>query len=339
VDAYLTAVNDLEPAALAARLDAVPDEFRCFAYEGAGMGLAMLDVFTPWKRTHWAAFLAGPGRRYSMVLYIGLGLALTRLRLDLGPRLARLDPLLAWFAVDGSGFHQGFFSPHRYLVAHGADPRLSAFGHRIFDQGVGRSLWFSVGADVDRVAAMIHGFPAERQADLWSGIGFASTYAGGRDLRDLRRLVAAAGVHRTWLAQGSSLASMLRKMAGESVEHTRRACAELCAMPADAAAELAHNLFQDRLRSGISPGAPAAAREEIYDGLQAELRRRLEAGTGTPGVLLGRATARGRVALTSPESGSWARGLRTPEPALVPAAKATSSDATGSRSRVERIRQ
>src|SRR5438132_1962699 len=226
VDAYLTAVNDLEPAALAARLDAVPEEFRCFAYEGAGMGLAMLDVFTPWKRTHWSAFLAGPGLRYSVVLYIGLGLALTRLRLDLGARLPRLDPLLAWFAVDGSGFHQGFFSPHRYLVAHDADPRLSAFGRRIFDQGVGRSLWFSVGADVDRVAATIQAFPAGRQADLWSGIGFASTYAGGRDLPDLRRLVATAGVHRTWLAQGSSIASMLRKMAGEAVEHTRRSCAE-----------------------------------------------------------------------------------------------------------------
>src|SRR5262245_46546426 len=46
---YHCALEQESPAALAARLDAVEAEFRGFAFEGAGMGLALLDFLTPWR--------------------------------------------------------------------------------------------------------------------------------------------------------------------------------------------------------------------------------------------------------------------------------------------------
>ncbi|MBV9787250.1 MAG: DUF1702 family protein [Chloroflexi bacterium] len=43
---------------------------------------------------------------------------------------------------------------------------LSPYARRIFDQGWGRAIWYSTGADVTRVAALLSAFPEARQPDL-----------------------------------------------------------------------------------------------------------------------------------------------------------------------------
>ena len=49
------------------------------------------------------------------MMHVGLGWALARLRRSVTPYLAQLDPLLGWLAVDGYGFHEGYFDWPRYV--------------------------------------------------------------------------------------------------------------------------------------------------------------------------------------------------------------------------------
>jgi hypothetical protein len=270
LDAYFGSVRDPAPAALAALLDRAPPEFRGFAYEGAGMGLAMVDAVTPWRKTSWSRFLEGPGARFAALMYVGRGWAIARLGLNLHRALADLHPLLGWLTVDGYGFHHGFFDPHRYLIERAIRPELPPFYRRIFDQGLGRSLWFGAGANVQRLAAIVGAFEPARQADIWAGVGLASAYAGGRDVAELEHLVEAAGPARAEMARGASLAVLMRQVAGEPVAHTGRTCAYLTGLPVESVIGPVVTALDRHLELSRPPGGgPDAA---LYERFLAEVR-------------------------------------------------------------------
>ena len=46
---YHAALEETDPPALAQRLNLIDLELRGFSFEGAAMGLALLDLITPWK--------------------------------------------------------------------------------------------------------------------------------------------------------------------------------------------------------------------------------------------------------------------------------------------------
>ena len=235
-------------AQLPARLVGVPPERRGFAYEGAGMALALLDALAPWGGGRLAAFLRGPGDRHAYMVHVGAGWALARLRrrFDAVPR--GMDPLLGWLAADGYGFHEGYFHPRRYAAGGAAPRRVSGYARRAFDQGLGRSLWFVHGGDPAAVAVAIGRFPADRHPDLWSGAALACAYAGGADRGEAAALAAAAGVHRPALAQGAAFAAGARARAGNPAPHTDAACRALCGAGADRAARAC-----DAARQGLAP--------------------------------------------------------------------------------------
>src|ERR1700754_721834 len=176
---YHAALEESEFVSLARRLSVVEIELRGFAFEGAAMGLALLDCFTPWRRDRWRSFTENFAERHIYMMHVGLGWALARLRRDVTPHLARLDPLLRWLVVDGYGFHEGYFNWPRYVEQRAIPNRLEGYERRVFDQGLGRSIWFVKGADVVAVVKAIEAFPSERRDDLWSGTGLACAYAGG----------------------------------------------------------------------------------------------------------------------------------------------------------------
>jgi len=142
--------------------------------------------------------------------------------------------------------------------------RLSGYARRAFDQGLGRCLWFIDCADVARLPKTITGFAAERQADLWSGVGLAGVYAGGADADALQQLHRAADAFRPCLAQGAAFAAKARLQSGTLVDHTRLACEIFCRMsPEDAA------LLTDAAAEGL-PEHGAEPAYEIW-------RKRIEA--------------------------------------------------------------
>jgi len=177
--------------------------------------------------------------------YIGAGWAAARLpwlRHGIEDRLEALDRLLGWLVLNGYGFHQGYFQR-----ASENNPKLTHRGRRAFDEGLGRSLWFSECGDVDRIGSTIGALPARRHADLWSGVGLAATYAGVLPKADLIRLRSTAGIFAKDVSQGCAFAAKARERAGNITEYTEIACGIFCGTSArEAAAKTDRALAAER---------------------------------------------------------------------------------------------
>jgi hypothetical protein len=259
---YHSALEEDEPRALVRKLNEVQEECRGFAFEGAAMGLALLDHLTPLRRNRWVSFFRGPGMAHAHMLHVGFGWAVARLpwlRWNVERPLAQIDPLLRWLAVDGYGFHEGYFHWRRFVDAHATPKRLSGYARRVFDQGLGRSLWFVDGADISRIPATIAAFPSSRHADLWSGVGLACAYAGGVDRETVEALRAVAGPYGAQLAQGAAFAAKARQRAGNVAENTEIACVTLCGLSAKAAAKVT-DVWRHRIQLQFANPESGAAR-------------------------------------------------------------------------------
>ena len=269
VAGYNAAIRIADPVAVVPDLTAPADELSGFAFEGAAMGFALLDLLAPWRSRRFARFVAGPASPQIYMAYVGAGWALARTSPLLAWRLGKLDPLLRWLMFDGYGFHAGYFH-HRDAIDRQRRPSvLRGYARNVFDQGLGRSIWFAKGADIRAVAATALSFPEPRRADLWSGIGLAATYAGGVEADDLSALAAASGPYRTHLGQGGAFAAKARERAGNPAPHTELACRTLCGMSAAAAASIT-----DQALPAVGPGD----RGEAYQAWRAEIRQRIGAG-------------------------------------------------------------
>lgn len=223
---------------LADELARVDLEWRGFAFEGAAMGLALLDRLTPWPSKRVAQFLQGTGGAHTYMVHVGVGWMWARMPFGFRRAQRKLDPLLGWLALDGWGFHEGFFHGEKYRSG-GEPPRqLTGYECRAFDQGFGRSLWFSHGGNVELITQTVANFSYARRADLWSGLGLAATYAGGADESTLAALRERSGAHRVQLAQGAAFAAKARLRAGNATGYTDFATRALCDLSADEAARL-----------------------------------------------------------------------------------------------------
>jgi hypothetical protein len=238
---YHCALADQGIEVLVRHLSGVDSEFRGYGFEGAAMGLDILDQLSPWRSQRVAELLRGAGQEHIYMVHVGIGWSMARWRWRMKWRLAKLDPLLRWLALDGFGFHEGYFHWPRY--ANGSSPSLHfsilrGYGCRAFDQGLGRSLWFVSGTDPEYIASAIIGFAETRRGDLWSGIGLACAYAGGAERNEFSTLRHACGTYWPHLAQGVVFAAGARQRAGNIVPHTEIACQSLCEMSAEQAAQL-----------------------------------------------------------------------------------------------------
>jgi hypothetical protein len=186
------------------------------------------------------------------MVHVGVGWSIARLRWRIKARLSRLDPVLRWLALDGFGFHEGYFHWQRYAGGLHPPRALQSYGRRAFDQGLGRSLWFVAGADPERIAQSIARFLLSRQADLWSGVGLACAYAGGSTAVQMSRLLHLSGRFSSNLGQGAVFAAAAREHAGNPAAHTEVACRCLCGLPTqEAVAICAQKLEQ--AQEGANP--------------------------------------------------------------------------------------
>ncbi|MEV4555570.1 DUF1702 family protein [Kitasatospora sp. NPDC049285] len=229
------------------RLELVDADQRGFAYEGATMAFTILDTMGRGHRTR--DLLDGPGKPHIFLAYIGIGFAMARLPRPVWKKVlpelsSPYHPVMSWLAVDGYGFDLAYFHTRRWIDEQRRPapyPWQGAPGyfHRAVDQGIGRALWFINGGNPEQVGSAVRKFDGSRQADLWSGVGLAATFAGGSDAAGLDVLHAEAGLHRAELAQGSVFATKARHYAGHVPEHSAAACAALTGLTVPAAAALA----------------------------------------------------------------------------------------------------
>ena len=266
---YHAALEETGSVSLARRLSNVETELRGFAFEGAAMGLALLDCFTPWRRDRWSTFTKRLAEPHIYMMHVGLGWALARLRRSVTSHLTRLDPLLCWLVVDGYGFHEGYFSWPRYVERQTIPTQLNGYERRVFDQGLGRSMWFVKGANVAAVANAINAFPFARRSDLWSGTGLACAYAGGCSRAAIESLQIAANEHFPAFAQGVAFAAKTRQRAANLNSHTESVCRVIWERSAEEVAAITDDALQNLHEEGGLP-AYEAWRRRIQNNLARE---------------------------------------------------------------------
>jgi hypothetical protein len=238
---YHAALNDEGPEVLASNLDPIDREFHGFAYEGAAMGLTLLDQLSLRNHERLLTFLNGVGSRHTYMIHVGVGWAIARvpwLRRNFDQAVGHLDPLLRWLAADGNGFSDFYFRFPYFLRKPERLNRLQGYTRHAYAQGVGRSLWFVAGASSNRISRSISLLPRSLHGDVWSGIGLACAMAGGADHAAIERLRSLSGDYQAAVAQGAAFAAKVRQQADNPTHHTEMACQILCGLNADAAAQL-----------------------------------------------------------------------------------------------------
>lgn len=257
------------------RMRLVDPELRGFAVEGITMAFTIRDVMGRGHRTR--DLLLGPGAPDIFLAYIGMGFAMARLPRPTWKKVipdlqgCEYHPAMSWLAVDGYGFDRAYFHTRRWVDEQHVPPAYPWDGCpdyflRAVDQGIGRALWFIYGANPAAVAAAVGRFASRRQADLWSGIGLAATFAGGCGADDLATLRRAAGEHRTELGLGVVFAAKARSYAGFVPEAAEIAASALADMSVDAAVKVADSSNPGRTNASGGP-AYEVWRQNIRDRL------------------------------------------------------------------------
>jgi hypothetical protein len=210
---------------------------RGFAYEGVGMGLTMIDYTSFGKESKFQKFV-DENPNYTSLAHIGAGFAISVLNKDIEKSLAPMDPMQRWWAMDGYGFYNGIFKWKQSVQKQFVPRKVTGYALRAFDRGLGRSIWFLFSADINRIVNELKKFPESRRADIWSGVGVASTYAGGVSEETLRNIKATAGSYASYVSLGSTQAASARYLANNIVEHNDLACSVYCGMSAENVAKL-----------------------------------------------------------------------------------------------------
>ncbi|HEX8136704.1 MAG TPA: DUF1702 family protein [Pyrinomonadaceae bacterium] len=213
-----------------------------FAFEGAGMCAALLDLLAPRRTSRLRELTDGAGREHDYIATVGAGFAVARLPygLRVWDRYAeKLDPMVAWCVLDGYGFHQGIFHRRPFVEERREPPaRLPRYGKQLFDAGLGRSLWWSKGASPVLIRKSIERFPEPRRGEMWHGVGVACAYAGGVKEAALLELLELAGPYRADFLSGLPFAARMRQKGGNASPVTDLACRLLLNRTTDGAADL-----------------------------------------------------------------------------------------------------
>ena len=247
LNGYHLAIETKDLSLLEQRLNQTGTMYRGFAFEGAAMGLTLLDYLVPWQKKRLQNFLEGEADHHIYMVYVGIGWAFARipwLRLNITKNISKYDPLLKWLILDGLGFHEGYFKPEEYFTRQIRLDYLSGYARNAFTQGLGRCLWFVGGTDVRLVAETIGKMPAALHSDLWSGVGLACTYAGGVTDQEIEELKILSSSFSPNLLQGAIFGAAARFRANNVVEHNDSACRILCGISVEQAASIAYSTME-----------------------------------------------------------------------------------------------
>jgi len=185
-------------------------EYRSIAYEAAAMELAVQDLSDGISLDKWYSLRDKAANEHAVHVHVGLGWALAKLHKAPTKFIENMQPLLKWRVVDGMGYYFGLFNKRRTQSKHEIPDLLTEDATSPFDQGVGRSIWYTSRAEIGKAELIIGDFSVERKADLWRGIGVACAYVGGCTERELGLIYQAAGDYQKQLMSGALLACRTR---------------------------------------------------------------------------------------------------------------------------------
>lgn len=224
----ITASETADDASLIALLEQNDKTFISIAYEASAMERALLDFnVNAFALPHWQAFLH-QAPEHSTQIHIGLGWAIAKRRIALAQVEAAIEPQQVPRVLDGVGYCEGTFK-QRIAVKEMKTPEwLNGNLHKGYDQGLGRSLWYTAKAEPESLTSLITPFAEERKQDLWRGVGIALAYVGGCDEEKLQQLKTLSGTFTADLAVGVTLATLSRKTASTINADTELTCQLIC---------------------------------------------------------------------------------------------------------------
>jgi len=203
-------------------LEHTEKEFCSIAYESASMLIALKDFETDVFPDTWLLFANGPAAAHQAQVYVGLGWAIAKFNFPFLTAVKNIDTQFYFRIADGCGYYDGSFKTRRTVTNKELPDYLPAAAMPMYDQGIGRSIWYTQKADIHMIRSKIETFAANRHADLWRGVGIAVAYVGGCDDADLKTLFKYASTNCFQLACGAALAARSRTMANTMTADTDR---------------------------------------------------------------------------------------------------------------------
>ena len=193
-----------------------PFQRRGFALEGAAMALALIDEVSPIPQGLLKALLNGRSAGEHTLSAIGVGWMSARLGKSLDWLPMALHPRYMSAVVDGYGFHQGFFHPHRFTNR--GFPVGKSKLSTSYDIGLGRALWFIHIGRVEPIVHTIGQFLPDRRKQLWRGVGTACAFTGNTAYAAAQMSVAAAKFEYHFQAGLETGTQLLRTLAQQTEE-------------------------------------------------------------------------------------------------------------------------
>lgn len=186
-------------------------EYIAVLYEARAAQLAAQDFKL------WNSFFEHFAERHRSQLLVGLGWSLAEAeKYDLFAHFSSSSD--RWRIADGCGYFSGLFKRREAVRQQLFPEGLTSSYHAGFDQGLGRSFWYLMQGDPERIRDLIGHFTAERQPNLWRGVGLAMAYVGGINKEEVRLLAGCAGPHLPSLKCGALLALDGRSKSGTALE-------------------------------------------------------------------------------------------------------------------------
>ena len=212
--------------ALIAYLEQTEKEFSSIAYESASMAIALKSFEADTFPHEWLLFASGAAAAHHAQVYVGLGWAIAKFNFPFLTAVKKLDSRFYFRIADGCGYYDGSFKHRRTVTNKELPVYLPTAAMPMYDQGVGRSIWYTEKADIHKICSKIETFATSRHADIWRGVGIAVAYVGGCDDADLKTLLQHAATNGFQLACGAALAARSRMMANTMTADTKR-CSRL----------------------------------------------------------------------------------------------------------------
>ncbi len=202
------------PLHLLEQLKKYEGPFYSVAYEAASMSIALAELKETHSLSHWHSLLQQYAMHHVAQFHVGLGWALAQLQLEPTTFLKELKEENKSRVMDGMGYYDGLFRRRKSILQQVSPSFKDASLNEFYDQGLGRSIWYTNKGVIGEVKAIIDKFPLEKQTALWRGIGIAVTYAGGCTEEMLKDILAKSAPFERQLRTGAGLALGSRKTSG-----------------------------------------------------------------------------------------------------------------------------
>lgn len=202
-------------------------EYRSIAYEGASFEIAMKDLATNNKLHPWKEF-KNASRIHSFHVDIGLGWAFAKTGVSPQSYVESINDLSGSMVLDGIGYYHSLYKGRSTLKNKTVPPAIEGKNLDLFDQGVGRRLWYMAKGNEQEAIELLHNFAASRHGALFRGIGIACGYVGGCKEHQLKYLKEISASHLGQLQFGITLAGVSRVISETVTPDIDLACRIIC---------------------------------------------------------------------------------------------------------------